>query len=1029
MSFNISAWAIHKPLPSLVLFSVLVVAGLVSFRALPITSMPEVEIPLVAVAVSQSGAAPVEMETQVTMPVEAAVSGLTGVRNVSSSVTDGQSVTSVEFELDVPVDRAVDDVRDAVSSIRGDLPGAVDEPVIQRVEAEGDPIATYAVHAPQLLPETVSWLIDNTVARALQGVTGVARVQREGGAEREIRVNLDPVRLRALGITAAEVSAQLARTTLDQAGGRSEIGSQEQLLRVTGAAGDIAALAALELILPGGRNVQLSELATVTDAQAEVRSIALQNGQPVTAFSVFVAPGFSAPVVAQQVADALETLDAENDDISIQLIDTSVRDIEASYAAAMDTLIEGAILAIVVVLIFLKDFRATLISSLAIPLSILPTFWLMSMFGFSLNTISLLAVTLVTGVLVDDAIVEIENIIRHMRTGKSAFQASIDAAGEIGLAVVATSATIIAVFLPVSFMSGIAGQYFLQFGITVAVSVAFSLLVARLITPLIAAYFMKDAGHAEAAAGPVLQWYSRLLDWTLRWRFLTITGGVVIFSISIFMATLLPSGLLPGEDGSRSVLNVELAPGVTMSDAEATMLRISDRLQAHPAVASVFASLGNEREMREGSVIITLVPAGERSLDLRGFERAAQADLSVIPDLKMSFLSGQGGREFSLNVSGPDGGAVARAAEALEAAIRLQVPELRNVQSNAAMDRPELRVVPRPADAAMLGVSAAEIASVLRIATLGDQSQELAKFSDGERLIDINVRLDDSARRDLATLETLLVRSSSGAAVPLMAVADIHAGTGPSNVARYNRERQILIEADLAPDVALSTALASVMALEEAQSLPQGVSLSEFGDAQLMQEVFSGFMMAMGAGLMLVLAVLILLFEDIFQPVTILLSLPLSIGGAMAALLLTGNAISLPVVIGFLMLIGIATKNAILLVDFAIEEIARGTPRRQALIDAGMKRAQPIVMTTIAMSAGMMPSALALGEGSGFRAPMAIAVIGGLMTSTALSLVFVPAMFTYMDDLSRFLRRVLGRFVTGHDGDVTAARPGERHNT
>ncbi len=1020
MALNVSAWAIRHPLPSFLLFVTLTIVGGVSFRALPITSMPEVRVPQISVTVSQSGAAPAELETQVTRPVEDAVAGLAGVAKVKSEISEGQSETTVQFDEGVPVDRALDDVRDAIGRIGQNLPGSADEPVVQRVEETGGPVATYALLAPSLSPEDQSWLIDDKLTRLLRAIPGVASVNREGGTDREVRVELRPERLQALGVTVTEVSELLNKALVDQSSGRSEVGAQEQSLRVYGTVGSVEDLAALDLALPGGQRLPLGDLATVADARAEPRSMAFLNGDSVIAFSITASAGYSAPAVAKEVADVLKGFDDQTGTVSLRPIDDPVQEMEATYAATMNTLVEGAILAVVVVFLFLGDWRATLIAALAIPLSVLPTFWVMELLGFSLNNVSLLAVTLVTGVLVDDAIVEIENIIRHVRMGKSAYRAAIEAADEIGMAVVATSATIVAVFMPVSFMTGLIGQIFKQFGVTIAVSVVFSLLVARLISPMLAAYFMTSDAHADSDPGPVLRWYALVLDHALRWRLLTVSLGATVFAGSIWMAFQLPSGFFPDEDGARSQLNVELPPGVTLDRAAATLLQISDKIVAHPEVTMVYASLGTGGDLRSGSVSVAIVPADQRDTDQRSFERQLQTELAEIPDLKVNFSSGMGGREFSMSLTGTDGPAVAYQAEKLEAAINGHVAALEGVQSKAAVVRPELRIIPRQSDAAALGVTPMEIANVLRIATMGDVSQNLAKLADDGRLIDIKVLLPATARHDVAMLETLTLRSNTGAAVPLAAVADIGIGTGPASIMRQNGLRQIDIEADLAPGADLGSAVAAVMALDAVKDLPAGVTLAEAGDAEEMGNLFSSFFFAMCVGLMLVLIVLILLYSDLFQPITILLSLPLSIGGAVLALMITDNPISLPVIIGILMLIAVVTKNAILLVDFAIEEVHRGVPRHAALIDAGLKRAPPIVMTTIAMTAGMLPAAIAAGNGDGFRAPMAIAVIGGLVASTVLSLVFVPAAFTYMDDLKCIMGRIFGRFVLGHAGPVPA---------
>ncbi|MFG1431435.1 efflux RND transporter permease subunit [Xanthobacter sp. V2C-8] len=1026
MAINISAWAIRKPVPTLVLFVILTVLGLVHFRTLPVTQMPNIDVPIVMVTITQTGAAPSELETQVTKKVENSIAGVSGVKHITSSISEGTSVTTVEFHLETQVDRAVNDTRDAVTKIRSELPRSIDEPLIQRVDIEGLPIVTFAVSSPSMSTEEMSWFVDDTIARALQGVRGVAQVKREGGLDREIRIALDPDRLMALGVTAAEVSRQLRATNLDVSGGRGEVGTQEQSIRTLAGAGSVDDLAETRIVLSNGRYVRLKDLGTVTDGAAEPRVFARLDGKNVVAFGVFRAKGFSDVTVYDRVQEAVGSLRALHPDVTVTEIDTTVRYTKADYQSAMHTLIEGAILAVIVVFIFLRDWRATIITTLAIPLSILPTFSVMDMLGFSLNGVSLLAITLVTGILVDDAIVEIENIVRHMRQGKSPYRAAIEAADEIGLAVVATTLTIVAVFAPVSFMGGIAGQYFKQFGLTVAIAVLFSLAVARLVTPLLAAYFLRDSGHRQTHDGPVMAGYMRLLNWSLHHRFLTIAMGLGIFVGTIFLSALLPSGFLPTNDISRSMVSIELPPGTTLAETQGVSDRITRMLLERPEVANVFSTAGAggagglamlAGEVRKAQIVINLKPRAERALDQKAFEASFNTALAAIPDMRFTWSSnGQAAqRGFQMVLSGNDGEAVEKAALALEKEMRHGVPVLTNVVSSAALDRPEIRIVPKLDEAAELGVSVDTIAETVRIATIGDVSANLAKFSAKDRQIDIRVQLDEKARTALSTFDALKVPTASGGAVPLSAVADIQFGKGPTALDRYDRARRIAVEADLVGDTPLGTAVDAVKALPTARDLPTGVTLKEAGDAEIMGEVFTGFALAMGAGLMLVLAVLVLLFHDVLQPITILISLPLSVGGAFIALLITGNSVSMPVVIGFLMLMGIVTKNAILLVDFAIESIKQGADRFTALMEAGHKRAQPIVMTTIAMAAGMLPSALALGEGGGFRAPMAIAVIGGLITSTVLSLVFVPAVFTVMDDLSRLLGRLFGRFVGGRD--------------
>jgi HAE1 family hydrophobic/amphiphilic exporter-1 len=1020
MALDISAWSIRKPIPPLVFFVVLIVLGVVSLQTLPITQMPNIDIPIVTITITQTGAAPSELETQVTKNVENAASGVVGVKHITSSISDGVSVTTVEFQLETPADRAVNDVRNAMANIRSELPQSIEEPSIQRVEVEGMAIVTYAASIHSQTAEQVSWFVDDVIAGALQGVRGVAQVKRAGGVDREIRVSLLPDRLMALGITAPDVNEQLRATNVDLAGGRGEVGSQEQTIRMLAGAATVEELANRTIVLPGGRKTRLKEIATVTDGAAEARSFASLNGQPVVAFGIYRAKGFSDVTVAEAVANKLQMLTNAHPELSVSEIDSTVRYTKTDYRATMQTLAEGAILAVVVVLIFLRDLRATAISVLAIPLSVLPTFWAMDILGFSLNAVSLLAITLVTGILVDDAIVEIENIVRHMRMGKSAYRASLQAADEIGLAVVATTMTIVAMFMPVSFMGGIAGQYFKQFGLTVAIAVTFSLLVARLITPLLAAYFLRDRQHRVEGHGVTMRRYLRMLEWSLRHRFITLALGALIFLGSIMIAGSLPYGFLPTNDLSRSVLLIELPPGATIADTLATADRITALLKERAEVRNVYAvgaAAGanglsvTAGEVRKTTIIIDLVARSNRSHDQKAFERDMRATLSAIPDIRYSFGNGGGGREFTLILSGPNGAAVEQAALAMEREARQKVSVLANIVSTAALARPEIRIMPRLEEAADLGISGAQIAEAARIATIGDVSANLAKFSAIDRQVPIRVQLDERARGDLSTLDTLRIKAKNGTTVPLATVADTGFGEGPTTIERYDRKRRVAIEADLVGSAPLGEAIEQVMALPSARNLPAGVTIARFGDSEIMEEVFSSFSRAIAAGVLMVLAVLVLLFADAMQPITIIFSMPLSIGGAFLALFLTGNAINLSVIIGFLMLMGIVTKNAILLVDFAITEVASGVERTQALIEAGRKRAQPVIMTTAAMTAGMVPSALGIGEGGAFRSPMAIALIGGLLASTFLSLVFVPAAFTIMDDFGRILSSKLSRLI------------------
>jgi multidrug efflux pump subunit AcrB len=1078
---NFSAWSIRNPIAPILGFVLLMVLGWQSFNSLPITRFPAIDVPLVAVSVTQSGAAPAEMESQVTKKIEDAVSGITGVKNVTSSISDGVSTTAVEFRMEVPTDKAVQDVKDAIDQILGDLPGDVDAPTVTRIDVEGQAIMTFAVSAPSMSLEELSWFVDDTITSALQGRPGVGRVDRYGGAEREIRVELDPARLDAFGVTAAAVSQQLRAFNTDLGAGRAELGTGEQAIRLLGDQGDAEALAALPIFLPGGTQVRLGQLGTVKDTFEELRSFARSGEEEVVVFAVFRAKGASEVSVAEETNATLDRIRAENPDVTITMVDDTVFYTYGNYKAAIHTLIEGSILAVLVVFAFLRNWRATLISAVALPLSAIPTFWVMDLLGFSLNLVSFLALTLATGILVDDAIVEIENIARHIRMGKSPYRAAIDAADEIGLAVIATTLTIVAVFVPVSFMPGIPGQYFSQFGLTVAIAVIFSLLVARLITPLMAAYLMRasDADGHDHRDGLFMRgylWFVRTTAtgglplpnplWLFKFvfgripgigrafrrpifrfpaRYVTLMVAIGVLVVSIFFMIRIPGSFIPPEDVSRIPISVELPPGVTLAETERTTIAMYELIRDVEGVSNVFILGGSsptgERDVRRASVTV-LLDRLEHSLEHKLYqiakgipvvgewlpERPPQgrerpqseieaeifARLAAIPDIRAFKLNDRGSRDISYSILSRDEAALNLAVARLEEALRGE-PTLAAVASEGALPRPEIQIVPDVEEAARLGVSTVAIAEAVRVSTIGDIDAALAKVGVDNRLIPVRVRLDDASRGDLARIAALRVPTASGSSIPLAAVASVGIAEGPSVVKRLNRERIATIGANLPPGVPLGVATARFNEIVKDVELPPGVRIAESGDAEVQQELMSSFGNAMILGLLLVLTVLILLFGSVIQPFTILFSLPLAIGGVAGALILTGNPVSMPVLIGILMLMGIVTKNAILLVDFAVEMVARGMTRFEAIVEAGHKRAQPIVMTSIAMSAGMLPSALGVGEGGSFRAPMAIAVIGGILVSTVLSLVIVPSFFLIMDDLSRVFSWVFGRLVGKKD--------------
>ncbi|MDO9363843.1 MAG: efflux RND transporter permease subunit [Sphingopyxis sp.] len=1126
MSFrNISAWCIRNPVPPVVMFVLLLLAGVVSFNRMDVNDNPDVEFPAVQVIVAQPGAAPSELETQVTQRVEAAVRGVSGVDEMSSYVGEGNSRTMVQFAIGTPIDRAYNDVNQAISQIRSDLPDGILEPQVVRVDIAGGPITFFAVEASDMTLEQLSWFVDNSVAKELLSIPGMSKVSRSGGVDREIRVILDPARMQSYGLTASQVNQQLRQTNVNAAGGRTEIAGSEQAVRVLGNAANAFQLGDTRLSIGNGRTVRLSDVAKVTDGYAEQRNLAKIKGRQVLSFSIEKAKGASDVTIHDETMKKLAEIKKNNPKVSFKILFTRTEYTKEQYRSSMAAMIEGAVLAVVVVFLFLRDWRATLISALAIPLSAIPTFWFMDMMGFSLNSLSLLALSLVAGVLVDDAIVEIENIVRHMRMGKTAYQASIDAADEIGLAVVATTMSIVAVFLPVALMPGVSGQFFIQFGMTVVFAVIVSLAVARMITPMIAAYFLSAEGEQEHASGPWVDRYERLLGWTLdsskqqakkaryddvptrliylgiplllagisvlystysyfqpvpigqdkpnaalhfllltpitavgvylaasllaivlgalayvmgmhgpaftNWaKFMVLRAwarlfdhriwivgiGLFAFLSSIWLFTHLPQQFQPTTNSDYSQVRYELPPGSTLAQSEEIVRQIGLILDDSPVVETAFYDVN----VGGGNAFITLKK--KREMTSVDWERGLQPKLAAIPDARVSFQSQSGGfsgRDLTMVIGGDDPVALEKHARLIVSQM-MKVKELRSPRVEGDIPRPEIIVNPRMDLAAELGVTTASLSQTIRIATLGDIDQNAAKFSLSDRQIPIRVLLSEDSRRSLATIENLPVPTSRGTTVPLKSVAEIGFGAGPTELRRYNQTRRIVIGADLAPGLVTGEAQKKIDALPAVKSMPQGIRKVIQGDAKWQAELIMNFVIAVVSGLLLVFSTLVLLYRRFLSPLVNMSSLLLAPLGGLLGLWVTGMEISMPVYIGLLMLLGIVAKNSILLVDFAIEEMDHGVSKMDALLDAGRKRAQPIVMTTVAMVAGMVPTALSLSGDGAWRAPMGVVVIGGLILSTMLTLLIVPAGFSLADSIEKRLGRFFSsNLLTYRKGDDT----------
>jgi len=1121
---NISAWSIRNPIIPIVLFIGLLLAGVVSFSRMDVNDNPDIDFPGVEVTIVQPGAAPSEIETQITQKVEAAVRSINGVDEIQSSAREGSSGTFIQFAIGTNTIEAVADVKNAIDQIRGDLPDGILEPQVSKVDIGGNgPIGYFAVSADDMTMEQLSWFIDDTVAKRLLSIQGMAAVSREGGVDREIRVVLDPARMQSLGVTASQVNSALRQINVDAAGGKAEIAGSRQSVRVLGNADTAYQLSQTQISLGGGRSIRLSQVADVSDGYSERTSIAKMRGRQVVTFGIERAKGASDVTVYDSAIAEIAKMEKENPGIHFTQLYTSVKYTKDQYTSSLEAMIEGAVLAIVVVFFFLRDWRATIISAIAIPLSAIPTFWFMELMGFNLNSLSLLALSLVAGVLVDDAIVEIENIVRHMRMGKSAYQASIDAADEIGLAVVATTMCIVAVFLPVGLMPGISGQFFKNFGLTIVAAVLVSLAVARMITPMIAAYFLHAKGHEAHGEGKMMDLYSKVLAFTLdtsraqaaraqltpapghfvyglieaililvvlgsafgasqgismllaplewpalatiplnligmvlagvlvsklinfvirlvgggygawhQWFFARVGVrakgdhrvwafgvGIAALGLTVLMLVNMPQQFQPTINDDSSRINIEMVPGTTIQQTEAIADQVEKIIGAQPEVARVM------ERVREGNARLFIMLKEERDTTSIEFERRLAPELQKIADARVTFASQSGGfgtgRDISVMLSGSDPNLLQQTAQTLAEQMQ-KVPGVVAPRIAADMKRPELVIVPRLDLAAQLGVTTASLSQTIRIATLGEIDQNAAKFSLSDRQVPIRVILPQDSRRDIATIENLPVPTSAGTTVPLRRVAEIRFGAGPTVVQRYNQSRRIFVGADLGQGAVKGPVMEKIQALPIMKNLPRGVSNAPVGDEKWQAELVMNFIWAVVAGIMLVFAVLVLLYHRFVSPLVNMTSLLLAPLGGLLALALIGQPISMPVYIGLLMLLGIVAKNSILLIDFAIEEMQAGVPKLQAITEAGHKRAQPIVMTTVAMTAGMIPTALSLSGDGAWRAPMGTVVMGGLIVSTLLTLIIVPAGFSLADGFEKRIGPWLRRtFLTYDPGSTTAS--------
>ncbi|TXI43920.1 efflux RND transporter permease subunit [Methylophilus sp.] len=1014
---NFSAWSIRNPVPAILLFVVLSVLGLKALNQLGKQNFPDIELPVITVSATLEGAAPPQLETEVARKIEDKIATIGGIEHMTTTITDGSVSIAVQFTIDTKSEEALNLVRNAVDSARSELPAAVITPTVSKVTTSGNAILTYVASAENMDEGELSWFVDNEVSKAMLAVNGVGKITRTGGVNREVQVNLEPTLMAGLGVDVSDVSAQLKRVQQDASGGRGDIGDNIQSVRTLGALHSADEVRNLDIPLGDGRHIKLSQVAEVLDTYAERTTYASYDGKPVIRFEITRSKGTSEVTVAKDVRAALQKFEQLHPQVKIIEAFNMVKPVEDNYEGSMHLLYEGALLAILVVWWFLRDWRATIIAAVALPLSMIPTFAFMQYFGFSLNVLTLLAMALVVGILVDDAIVEIENIVRHLRMGKTPYQAAMEAADEIGFAVIATTFTLVAIFLPTAFMGGIPGKFFKQFGITAAIAILGSLVVARLLTPMMSAYLLKPHVVKEEQDSTSMRAYLRWVGWCLQHR-KTVVAGFVLFIVgSLSLMPLLPKGFVPSSDSSQTKVNIELQPGTPLAQTRQVVQMAEHLVKQHPEVKAVFSAAGsastggggpnaaqNTTDVRKGSLVISLTDRSERKQKQSEIEADLRERLKNLPGARVTVGIGESGEKLQITLASDDANALASASQQVQQQLRT-LSGVGNITSSASLQRPEVQIIPDVDKAAELGVTVESIAQVIRVATAGDFTNIMPKLNLPQRQVPIRVRLGPSVRSSLQEIAQLRVPARNGS-VSLETVATVRMGSGPQQIDRMDRMRNVTFDIELNKRQ-IGEVMREVQQLPAMQNLPPSVKQLEAGDAKRMNELFSSFGGAMIIGVMCIYVVLVLLFGDFLQPVTILGALPLSLGGAFFALLVTHNSFSMPSVIGLLMLMGVVTKNSILLVEYTImARKERQLSRFDAIIDGCHKRARPIIMTTIAMAAGMMPIALGWSADPSFRSPMAITVIGGLITSTLLSLVVIPVLYTYVDDLLGWLRGV-----------------------
>ncbi len=1012
--------SVAQPVFATMMMVALAVLGLTSYRQLNVDQVPDIDFPVVTVTTLYTGATPEAVEREVTMKIEEAINTVEGIRHVESTSQEGLSNIVVIFRVGVSSQVASQDIRGKVAAIRGELPLEIEEPIVQRLDANALPVVSVAVNAPGLEPQAATEIADKLVKKRLETVPGVGAVNLVGESTREIQVVVDRTKLEAYRISIAQVVDALRRENVDFPAGSADRGATEALVRVAARGRGPAEIARIPVKRAGAASIHVGDLAQVIDGVEQPRNLAMLDERPALALDVVKQSGANTVAVADGVKRAVDKLAAElPPGVTLQLVRDDSQFIRDSIHDVNLTMIIGGILTVLIVFVFLNSWRSTVITGLTLPISVIAAFTAMKLFGFTLNVMTLMGLSLAIGMLIDDAIVVRENIVRHLQRGKDHVKASLDGTDEIGLAVMATTFTIVAVFIPVAFMGGMVGQFFYEFGITVAAAVLVSLFVSFTLDPMLSSRWVDPAveeDRHEGVVGKTLarfnHWfdrmhvgYERMLGWSLAHRKTVMAVALVAFLASFPILGILGGDFMPDFNRGEYQVSFRATPGATLRETGDRAREMVRRLKTLPDVEYTYTTIGEagtqSRPVTEGVTFVKLKPSTGKTFSLVLSD--ARRVIEEVPGMTYGlFEAGPFGQKpIQISVRGTDVDELDRISRELMQAMS-KMKGVADIETSLEKAKPELRVRVDRDRASDLGVPAGVVGTTLRAAVAGEVASVI-EDREGDSY-DVRVRLRADQRRYAEDLLALTVPTDKDDAnqdkllVPLRELASTEPGTGPSTIRRKDLVREVRVSAN--PDGrSLGEISAEIEAAVGGLSLQPGYDILMGGDAEELKDMFANMMQALFLAVVFIYLILASQFGSFTQPFAIMLSLPLSLVGVALALLATGDNLNIMSMIGLIMLMGLVTKNAILLVDFANQARREGLGRDQALIKAGSTRLRPIVMTTLAMIFGMLPLAFAIGAGAEMRAPMARAVIGGLITSTLLTLVVVPVVYTYLDGL------------------------------